>query len=122
MLEVTHIDVDITSDSVGGFSTNNTTRSVVTGYVKRVVAIPGTGSDQPDDNYSVWLSDSNGIELAKKAVGCDDTNTTNVPITLVTTGTASVVAVAAVDEYLTVTCENMGDSKKATLRIYYEEH
>lgn len=47
-----------------------------TGNLLKVVTVPGTGGDAPDDNYTVTLKDEDAIDIANgQLAACDQTNT-----------------------------------------------
>ena len=62
-----------TRTSDGGGNATETTPFDVRGRVVGVKCIPGTGADQPDENYDVTVDDSDGLDVLR-GVGQNRTN------------------------------------------------
>jgi hypothetical protein len=59
---------------------SGTTTNGYSGRFLGVITVPGTAADQPDDNYSITITDSDGVDLALGALSNrDETNTEFVP-------------------------------------------
>lgn len=99
-----------TSDTGGdaGLATKTTTYQY-TGAILGLVTIPGTGADQPDDNYNVTLLDDSGVDvLNAQGLLRDDTNTEWV---------LSSLGFVANDQ-LTLSIDSAGDTLQGTVIVY----
>lgn len=100
-----------TSDSVDG-SVDGDTESI-DGLIHRVVTNPSATA--PDDNYNVYLRDSDGWDVLTSTVGAaqgenrDETNTESIVLD----------PPAAVSGPLTLAIDTAGNSKNGTITIYY---
>lgn len=87
-----------------------TTASVYSGEVIRLVTVPGTGDDAPDDNYDVAINDEDGTDVLMGAGADRDTATTEQVL-------ASSLGCVANDK-LTLSVTGAGDTKKGTVYLY----
>lgn len=84
------------------------------GLVNRIVTVPGTGGDQPDDNYTLVVNDVHGIDILNATgVNRDQTNAENL---LPVVGTDAVPM--QVKGGLTVVISSAGATNKGTVYIY----
>ena len=67
------------SDASGDGTATATTYSY-SGDLIKVVMVPGTSSEEPDDNYDITLADEDGLDLLA-GQGVDCPNTANLVIT-----------------------------------------
>jgi len=90
------------------------------GELLRVVFIPGTGGNQPSNNYSAQLTDQNGIDLlAGQGATLSNTTTTHVcPGVKVTDGATSTERAIAGDDKLTLVIGSAGDVKQGQVILY----
>jgi len=49
--------------SAGGIVSGTSTTNAFSGKVERLVTVPGTGADAPDDNYNVTVLDEDGTDI-----------------------------------------------------------
>jgi hypothetical protein len=52
-----------TDGKVATATTNAETTNYYTGTIERLVTVPGTGADQPDDNYDVYVYDDDDVDV-----------------------------------------------------------
>ena len=69
---VSQIQASWTSDSSAG-TASATTRKIV-GQLVKVVTVPGTGGSEPSNNYTVTITDQNGLNVL---TSCDKTLASN---------------------------------------------
>lgn len=55
--------VSAADGTVGEALVNTTTTNAYSGEVRRLVTVPATGGDQPDDNYGVIIQDEDGVDV-----------------------------------------------------------
>jgi hypothetical protein len=120
---VSQVQASWTSDSSAG-TASGTTRKIV-GRLVKVVTVPG--SPTPTNNYTVTLTDGNGVNLL---TSCDKTLAANQSSSsaqetylLVKSYDGSPVAVAvhpAVGDKLTLAVSGAGNSTQGQIFLYYE--
>jgi hypothetical protein len=95
-----------------------TTGEKVWGTICRVVINPGATA--PTDNYDVTLTDESGVDiLAGQGTDLDTTNTSSfVPLLEGTDGTTTAMMPIMVNDRLTLTIANAGDSKVGEIVLY----
>ncbi len=105
---VKKITFEWTSDAAGD-ATLVTTKAY-NGVIERFVTVPGTGGDQPADNYDVTVEDGDGVDvLMGEGANRSDTNTEQV-------GRADLGVVAY--STLTLEVENAGASNTGVVHLY----
>lgn len=94
-----------------GAATGASTRRY-TGEVLRLVVMPGAAENQPSDDFDIVVTDMDGIDVLY-GHGADLDNA----------APSSVVAQMGciLNDFLTVTAANMGDSKRATVILYIKQ-
>jgi len=124
MRPITKISMTWTSTSGGAVSQTvvdgNGNTVYVSGELLRVVFIPGTGGNQPSNNYSAQLTDQNGIDLlAGQGATLSNTTTTHVcPGVKVTDGATSTERAIAGDDKLTLVIGSAGNGKQGAVVLY----
>lgn len=99
-----------TDGVVATATANATTTHTYNGEIVRLVTVPGTGDDAPDDNYDVTISDGDGVDVLLAAGANRDTaNTEQVA--------ASSLGVVANDT-LTLYVTGAGSGNKGTVHLY----
>ena len=100
-----------TDGKVAAATANAETTKAYNGEVVRLVTVPGTGDDAPDDNYTVKIYDEDDVDvLMAAATGNRDTaNTEQVA--------ASSLGVVANDK-LNLYVEGAGSGNKGTVHLY----
>lgn len=89
---------------------SGTTTNMFDGRIIGAITVPGTGADQPDDNYDIALNDADGVDVALGALANrDETNTEFV-------AEASMAGVAR--SKLTIAVTNAGSGLKGTVSIF----
>jgi hypothetical protein len=106
---VKKISFEWTSDSSGDAS--GTTTNVYTGVIERLVTVPGTGGDQPTNEYDIEITDEDGVDVLVGA-GADLSDTDTEQRALATT------VGAMANDKLQLTVENAGDTKKGVVHLY----
>jgi len=97
-----------TGDDAGAVSDETT--EVYDGRIIGVATVPGTGDDQPDDNYGVTVKDSDSVDLLLgNGANRDEANTEYI-------AEASCAGVAR--SKLTIGVENAGAGEKGTIYVY----
>lgn len=92
----------------------------ISGLILRVVFVPGAGDDQPSDVYDAVLQDEQDIDV----LGGQGANLSNSAASAVSPGvplkdgTTTSVAQPAVDDELTLTVSNAGDTKSGEVHVY----
>ena len=82
--------------------------------------IPGSGDDQPDDQYDVTLTDEDGVDILL-GQGTDLSNSVRkmfAPAVESTDGTATGLVPLAVHSTLTLAVSGAGNAKKGTIVLY----
>lgn len=98
-----------TADDAAATATGATTASF-TGKILGLATVPGTGGDQPDDNYDVTVTDSDSLDvLMGGGANRDETNTEYV---------LSTSLGAVVESQLTVNVSNAGNANTGTVYVY----
>lgn len=92
----------------------------ISGYLERVVFVPGTGGDQPTNLYSVTLKDANGIDMlaGQGASLANNANTHVKPSVPMKDGTTTSTAPIALDDVLTLGVSAAGNAKQGTVILY----
>jgi xanthine dehydrogenase iron-sulfur cluster and FAD-binding subunit A len=100
-----------TDGKVAAATANAETTKTYNGEIVRLVTVPGTGGDQPDDNYTVKIYDDDDVDvlLAAATSNRDETNTEQIA--------ASSLGVVANDK-LTLYVEGAGSGHKGTVHLY----
>lgn len=99
-----------TDGKVATATANAATTKTYNGEIVRLVTVPGTGADQPDDDYDVMVYDGDGVDVLLGAgANRDETNTEQVA--------ASSLGVVANDK-LTLYVEGAGSGLKGTVYLY----
>lgn len=91
------------------------------GVLMRVTIIPGTGGDQPDDNYVLTLKDDNEVDvLANQGAALDESDTISFcpGVRLDDDTRESVIPFTIVGE-LDLAGSGAGDSLKGTIVLYF---
>lgn len=71
--------VSAADGTVGAALVDTTTDEAYSGECLRLITVPATGADQPDDNYNVTVLDEDGVDVLIGAGATrDDTNTEQV--------------------------------------------
>lgn len=97
-----------TSDALGAASIE--TAKQYNGVIERLVTIPGTAGDQPDDNYDVTIEDEDGVDvLMGEGVDRHESNTQQVG-----RDDLGVVAYST----LTLVVADAGATNKGTVHLY----
>ena len=91
------------------------------GMLVRVTIIPGTSTEQPDDNYVLTLSDENSVDvLANQGAALDESNTTDFcPATAITDGTNPGSLPFAIAGALTLAGSGAGSQNQGTTVLYF---
>lgn len=99
-----------TSDTGGdaGLATK-TTAYTYNGAILAICTVPGTGGDQPSDNYDIVLNDANSVDVLNAQAANRSQTTTQ----WVTSSLGMVVGSA-----LTLSVSNAGDTKKGTIYVF----
>ena len=106
---VKEIKCEWTSDSVTG-AVSGATTEYYNGKILGLATVPGTGGDQPADNYNVSAIDRSSLDvLMSGGATRDDTNTEYV---------LSTSLGAVVNSQLTVTIDTAGNSNTGVVYIY----
>lgn len=124
---VSQIQAAWTSDSATG-SVSATTRKIV-GRLVKVVTVPGSGGSEPSNNYTVTITDQNGLNVLGS---CDKTlaaNQLQAPAggaqetyLMVASYDTSPIAVAVhpvVCDQLTIAVSGAGNSKSGQIFVYF---
>jgi hypothetical protein len=108
------------TSSAGGAVSGTATGDYISGQLVRVVFIPGTAGVQPSNNYSVQLTDSNGLDiLAGQGASLSNSTTTNIsPGMKDSDGTNVGIVPAAIDDQLTPVVSAAGNAKQGTVVLY----
>lgn len=110
MLEPTkEIVITWTSGDVANGNATVTTTNVFTGQILRVVTVPGTGGDTPDDNYDITLTTDAGVDVGAGLL----LNRSSTLTQWVTSGMGAVVG-----SKLTFLVDNAGSTNKGTCYVY----
>jgi hypothetical protein len=91
------------------------------GMLMRVTIVPGTGGDEPDDNWVMAINDDNSVDvLANQGAALDESTTiTFCPgVRLDDDSIESVVPIAVVGE-LDLAGSGMGSANIATIVLYF---
>ena len=68
--------VSAADGSVGVALVDTTTENAYSGECLRLITVPATAADQPDDNYDVAILDEDGVDvLISAGMNRDETNT-----------------------------------------------
>lgn len=97
-----------TSDSDGNAS--GATTNAYDGVIYRLITVPGTAGDAPDDNYDITATDANSVDVLEGAGANRDTATTEY------VAADSLGAVSG--SKLTVSVSGAGETNKGTIYIY----
>ena len=77
--KVTWVWVSAADGTVGAVAVVTTTTNAYSGECLRLITVPATGADQPDDNYNVAILDEDGVDVLIGAGATrDETNTEQV--------------------------------------------
>jgi hypothetical protein len=99
-----------TDGKVAAATTNAETTNYYTGTIERLVTVPGTLADQPDDNYDVYVYDDDSVDvLLTGGLNRDETNTEQVA--------ASSLGIVCASK-LTLYVEGAGSGLKGTVHLY----
>jgi hypothetical protein len=99
-----------TDGKVATTTTNAETTNYYTGTIERLVTVPGTGADQPDDNYDVYVYDDDDVDvLMAGGENRDELNTEQVA--------ASSLGIVCASK-LTLYVEAAGSGLKGTVHLY----
>ena len=110
--------------STAGGAAADTTRKIV-GRIIKAQVIPGTSGNQPTNNFTTTITDTNGIDILAscKATLATNSNASNVETYLFlkdTSGTPVTQAFSpVVCDQLTITIGSAGNAKSGSLVIYY---
>ena len=89
---------------------SETTAGTYTGAIERLVTVPGTVADQPDDNYDITVEDGDDVDaLMGAGANRHDTNTQQVG--------ADDLGIVAYDR-LTFNVANAGNDNTGTVYLY----
>lgn len=110
--------MDWTSDSSGDV-TEIPTDGHVSGAILRVVTVP-SATAAPSDNYDVTCLDENGVDIfAGQGANRDTANAEHFkPGVPFKDGTTTSTDVICIDDILTLTVDNAGDTKQGRVVIY----
>ena len=97
-----------TSDGSGDATA--TTSTEFTGSVLECITIPGSGGNQPTDQYDVTVTDADGVDVLH-GNGANRSNASNEYITEANSGTV-------VNDKLAFAIANAGDTKSGTVILY----
>ena len=61
--KVKFVWVSAAGGTVGAAAVNSTTTNAYSGEIVRLVTVPATAGDQPDDNYNVTVLDADGNDV-----------------------------------------------------------
>jgi hypothetical protein len=97
------------TSSAGG-AADDTTDKAFSGIVERVIIIPGTAGDAPDDLFDVAITDGDSVDITLgNGANCSNANTTVIMSD----------KLSAVDnDTLTLAVTNAGAAKKGTVIVY----
>jgi hypothetical protein len=111
------IKMNWTSDPSGDVDTTLT--KPVRGFITRVITTPGSGGDQPTDDYDLTCLDEQGVDVFKTLGGNrDDTNVEDFsPAEPMSDGTYISPLPVHVDGTLQLVVANAGDTKKGEVVI-----
>lgn len=99
-----------TDGKVATATANAATTNYYTGTIERLVTVPGTAADQPDDNYDVYVYDDDSVDvLLAGGLNRDETNTEQVA--------ASSLGIVCASK-LTLYVEGAGSGLKGTVYLY----
>jgi len=100
-----------TDGIVATATANAATTNYYTGTIERLVTVPGLVADQPDDNYTVMVYDSDGVDVLMGAAvtNRDETNTEQVA--------ASSLGIVCASK-LTLYIAAAGSGEKGTVHLY----
>lgn len=100
-----------TDGKVATTTTNAATTNYYTGTIERLVTVPGAGADQPDDNYTVKVYDSDSVDvlMAAATANRDELNTEQVA--------ASSLGIVCASK-LTLYVEGAGSGLKGIVHLY----
>ena len=74
--EVTHTGPKKITFAWDGTTVDGTTTEIYNGALLLVATVPGLSAAQPDDNYEIYLKNSDGVDmLAGQGINRDETNT-----------------------------------------------
>ncbi len=120
MLPARTITLEWTAASDGSFDGFLT--QPLRGMLLRVVFVPGSGGDQPDDNYDLTLEDESGLDVLRaQGVNLDEATTTHVcPGVRMTEGTYTSLIPVMIDGTLELHGSGCGDSNKGTVVLYID--
>ena len=100
---------------------SNGNNIIFNGVLMRVTIIPGTGADEPDDNYVLTLNDANSVDvLANQGAALDEATTTDFcPGTTLTDDTTPGSLPFTIDSILTLTGSGAGSANVGTIVLYF---
>lgn len=97
------------TSGAGGTVTKETTEAY-SGVIERLVTVPGTAGDQPDDNYNVVINDQDDTDVLMGAGATRDELVTEQVL-------ASSLGCMASDK-LTLSIDSAGNAKSGTVYLY----
>ena len=99
---------------------------IVVGELIKGVTIPGTAGTQPDDNYNVVLTNSDGVNILANAeadlLTRDETDTEEVYFHVTDTGGNGLSMAPVTSGPLTITVDSAGASNTGVVKLYYHHH
>lgn len=110
---------DVTYELVGSGKVSGS-GNYVSGYLERVIFVPGAGGVQPTDLYDVTIIEENGLDvLAGQGANLSQSSASHVkPSVPMTDGTTTSTAPIALDNILTLNVSNAGNAKSGTVILY----
>ncbi len=122
-LQVPHLPVQKvtlawTSDASG--NVDQTTPAAYGGEILRVVFVPGTGGNQPSNNYTVTLLDAQGLDLLSgQGASLSNTTTTEIcPTVPAKDGTTTSTTTRGFYDRLELVVSGGGNAKQGSLILY----
>jgi hypothetical protein len=99
-----------TADNADGGEVSGILSPSINGEIGRVLVVPGTGLDQPNDGFNLKLLDSDGVDL----LDGNGLLTSNAAPSQILD-----VASLACDGPLELQVDSAGANRKATIKVYY---